>query len=346
MALTFEARSFGVPQDDRAACFDISRLYRQIWLMIRTTVCLLVALFALPAAALKVALLLPGSDTDKGWNQSAAEGLARVKKELKAQTKVVTNVKSSDFYNQIAAFAEDGYDVVLCHGGEFEKAAAQAARKYPKVRIVVGGCGVDIPGATAVEFIIRDASELVGYVAGKVTKANKVAFVGAMKVGPLEACYDGLSAGSKASNTAVTVIPALWTNSWDSPILAREATENAINAGADVIYQNVDAASAGVFQAVQAANKSGKTVFAFGCNSNQNDIAPEIILGSVVIDVPRAYFDLTREIASGKFTTGARKLGLAGGYVDLVLNEKHAALTAEIKKGVSDLREKRAERKE
>ena len=313
--------------------------------MIRTTL-LLLALFTLPAAALKVALLLPGSDTDKGWNQSAAEGLARVKTELKAQTKVVTNVKSSDFYNQIAAFAEDGYDVILCHGGEFEKAAAQAARKYPKVKIIVGGCAADIPGATAVEFIIRDASELVGYVAGKVTKTNKIAFVGAMKVGPLEACYDGLSAGAKASNPAVAVIPALWTNSWDSPILAREATENAMNAGADVIYQNVDAASPGVFQAVQAAIKAGNKVYAFGCNSNQNELAPEIILGSVVIDVPRAYFDLTKEVASGKFAAGARKLGLAGGYVDLVMNDKHPALSAGIKQGVTTLRDRLTQKKQ
>src|SRR3954464_3494532 len=114
------------------------------------------------AAPLKVALILPGSDTDKGWNQMAREGLDRVRKELKAETKAVTNVKSSDFYNQIANFAEDGYDVIICHGGEFEKAAAQAAKTYPKTKIIVGGCPVDVPGATVVEFMTRDASELVG----------------------------------------------------------------------------------------------------------------------------------------------------------------------------------------
>src|SRR3954464_14261157 len=115
-----------------------------------------------PAAALKVALILPGSDTDKGWNQMAREGVDLVKKELKAETKVVTNVKSSDFYNQVSNFAEDGYDVIICHGGEFEKAAAQAAKRYRKTRIIVGGCAVDVPGATVVEFMTRDASELVG----------------------------------------------------------------------------------------------------------------------------------------------------------------------------------------
>ncbi len=304
-----------------------------------------VAVLAVPAsAALRVALILPGSDTDKGWNQMAAEGLAQIKRELKAETRTVTNVKSSDFYNQISNFAEDGYDLIICHGGEFEKAAAQAAKTYPKAKIVVGGCPVDLKGAVAVEFLIRDASELVGLVAGKVSKAKKAAFVGAMKVGPLEACYDGMVAGLKTAGTGVEPLPALWTNSWDSPILAREGTENALRAGADVIYQNVDAASLGVFQAVQAANKAGRPTFAFGCNSNQNAIAPDVILGSVVLDIQKAYLDLAKE-ATGKWTPGPRKLGLQGGYVDLVLNEKHPAVTAEIKTAVADLRKSLLDRK-
>jgi basic membrane lipoprotein Med (substrate-binding protein (PBP1-ABC) superfamily) len=300
--------------------------------------CLFLAVGA--TAELRVALILPGSDTDKGWNQMAKEGLDAIKKDLKARTKAVTNVKSSDFYNQISNFAEDGYDVIICHGGEFEKAAAQAAKTYPKVKIIVGGCPVDIKGVTSVEFMTHDASELVGYVAAKVSKTKKVAFVGAMKVGPLEACYDGMTAGLKAADTGVEALPALWANSWDSPILARESAENAMNAGADIIYQNADAAAIGIFQAVEAANKKGKVTYAFGCNSNQNAIAPDIILGSVVLDVQKSYLDLVKEAAAGKLITGTHKLGLAGGYVDLVLNEKNSAITNEIKKGVDELRAK------
>ena len=109
-----------------------------------------------------------------------------------------------------------------------------------------------------------------------------------------------------------------------------------------MIYQNVDAAALGVFQAVQAANKN-QPAYAFGCNSNQNDLAPDVILGSVVLHVPRAYFDLVKQSSEGKLPPGARKLGLKGGYVDLVLNEKHPAVTDRIKKGVDDLRKKLVE---
>jgi basic membrane lipoprotein Med (substrate-binding protein (PBP1-ABC) superfamily) len=89
---------------------------------------------------------------------------------------------------------------------------------------------------------------------------------------------------------------------------------------------------------VQDANKAGKAIYAFGCNSNQNAVAPDVILGSVVINVPQAYLDLTRDVAAGKQKNGAVKLGLQHGYVDLVLNEKHPAVTAEIKQKVDALR--------
>src|SRR5438309_10206936 len=94
---------------------------------------LLLAAITFPARAdLRVAMVLPGSDNDKGWNQMAREGLDKIKKELKAETQIVTNVKSADFYSRVSNFAEDGFDIVICHGGEFEKVAREAARNYPK----------------------------------------------------------------------------------------------------------------------------------------------------------------------------------------------------------------------
>ncbi len=290
------------------------------------------------AADLRVAMVLPGSDNDKGWNQMAREGLDRIKKELKAETQIVTNVKSADFYTRISNFAEDGFEVVICHGGEFEKVVKEAAKNYPKTHFIVGGCPNEIPGAICVDFMTRDASQLVGLVAAGVSRTKTVAFVGADPVAPLQACYDGMKEGLKSTDPAVSILPALWTNSWDSPTIAREKTQAAIAGNADVIYQNVDAAAIGVFQAVQDANKSGKSIAAFGCNSNQNGLAPDVILGSVVLNVPQAYLDLAREAASGKQKNGAVKLGLVGGYVDLVLNEKHPMVTPSLVEKVAALR--------
>src|SRR3954464_6939171 len=117
----------------------------------------------------KVALILPGSDQDHGWNQMAREGLDRIKNELKAETKIVTNVKTGEMANQLGYFGGEGFDVVICHGQEFASDVGKAAPRFPKTHFIVGGCPTEIPGAVAVEFDPRDASYLAGALAAQVS---------------------------------------------------------------------------------------------------------------------------------------------------------------------------------
>jgi basic membrane lipoprotein Med (substrate-binding protein (PBP1-ABC) superfamily) len=288
----------------------------------------------------RVAMILPGSDQDHGWNQMAREGLDRIKNELKAETKIVTNVKTGEMANQLSYFGGDGFDVVICHGQEFASDVAKAAPRFPKTHFIVGGCPTEIPGAVAVEFEAREASYLAGSLAAQVSRTKTAAFVGAMEIPTLVSCYEGMRDGIAAAKIQppVKLLPALWTDSWDSPTRAKEKAEAALGAGADVIFQNVDAAAPGVFEAVRAANKPSKPAFAIGCNSNQNPMAPDVIVGSVVIDVQRAYLDLTRRVQADMLKPQAMKLGLDGGYVDLVLNETHPMITPPLKQNLTDLR--------
>lgn len=297
--------------------------------------------------AFKVALILPGSEADHAWNQMAKEGLDRIAKELGAETKFVSNVKANDFAARIDYFAQDGYDVIICHGGEFQQAVSEAVKRYPKPHYIVGGCSEAIPGATSVEFQALQASELVGVVTAVVSRTHVAAFVGAEQMPTVQACYDGMKKGlelssdlAQAKALETKLLPAQWTGSWDSPTLAKEKTEAVLAAGADCVYQNVDAAAPGVFEAVKKANSPAKPVYAFGCNSNQNAQAPDVILGSVVINVPQAYLDLAQTAKQGVISKGVVKLGLRGGYVDLVLNDKHPAVTAAVRQKVDDARKR------
>jgi basic membrane protein A len=297
--------------------------------------------------AFRVAMILPGSDQDHGWNQMAREGLDRIRSELKADTKIVTNVKTGEMANQLNYFGGEGFDVVICHGQEFASDVGKTALRFPKTHFIVGGCPTDVPGAVAVEFDARDASRLAGFLAARISRTKTVAFVGAMEIPTLVACYEGMRDGimvhakfdmASENPPKVRLLPPLWTDSWDSPTRAKEKAEAALGAGADVIFQNVDAAARGVFEAVRAANKPSNPALAIGCNSNQNSMAPDVIIGSVVIDVQRAYLDLTRRAQSGELKAGAIKLGLQGGYVDLVLNESHPLITPPVKLNITEMR--------
>jgi hypothetical protein len=52
----------------------------------------------------------------------------------------------------------------------------------------------------------------------------------------------------------------------------------------------------------QAARERGN-VYVVGSNADQNGIAPEVTLGSVVIDLPRAFLRVARQAQAGTLTT-------------------------------------------
>ena len=72
-----------------------------------------------------------------------------------------------------------------------------------------------------------------------------------------------------------------------------------------MIFQNADAAGLGVFQA--AREKAG--TFVIGSNSNQNGVAPDVTLGSVVIDLPLAFLTIAKQVKAGTFKPGVIELG-------------------------------------
>jgi basic membrane lipoprotein Med (substrate-binding protein (PBP1-ABC) superfamily) len=103
---------------------------------------------------------------------------------------------------------------------------------------------------------------------------------------------------------------------WDDVSAGKELALAQISRGADVIFQNADAAGLGVFQA--AREKRG--VFVIGSNADQNSVAPEATLGSVVIDLPRAFLEVAREVRGGNFQTRVVTFDARSDVVHLVIN--------------------------
>ena len=81
---------------------------------------------------------------------------------------------------------------------------------------------------------------------------------------------------------------------WDDVSAGREQALAQIGRNADVIFQNADAAGLGVFQAARETKKA----LVIGSNSDQNTVAPEITIASVVIDLPHAFLTVAREVKS------------------------------------------------
>jgi basic membrane lipoprotein Med (substrate-binding protein (PBP1-ABC) superfamily) len=170
---------------------------------------------------------------------------------------------------------------------------------------------------SGIAFGFAEPSYLAGLIAGAMTRTNRLGVIGGTELPPVRESFRAFEAGVRQINPRARVVTA-YIGNWDDVGAGKEQALAQLASGVDVIFQNADAAGLGIFQAVREANQA----YVFGTNSNQNDIAPEVTLGSVAIDLPHAFLTVARQVQSHSFTPGIIKLGMREQVVDLVLNPR------------------------
>jgi basic membrane protein A len=108
-----------------------------------------------------------------------------------------------------------------------------------------------------------------------------------------------------------------YVGNWEDVSAGREQALAQMSRGADVIFQNADAAGLGVFQ---AARESGRALV-IGANADQNNVAPGVVLGSAVIDLPQAFLTVARTVRDHTPLPGVFALGSMTGVVRFTMNE-------------------------
>jgi basic membrane protein A len=79
----------------------------------------------------RIAIVLPGTITDGGWNQLGYEGVQQAGETLGAEVAYVEQVANADQTESLADFARQGYTLVVGHGGQFDAAIEQVAAEFP-----------------------------------------------------------------------------------------------------------------------------------------------------------------------------------------------------------------------
>lgn len=262
----------------------------------------------------RVALLTPGPVSDGGWNASAYEGLQRIGKELGAETSNVQTTSPAEFEQTFRDYARKGFDLVIGHGFEYQDAAMKVGAQYPDTAFLVSSGGVSAKNVASLEFELDEATYLAGLVAASISKTGKAGCVGGIQLPVIKTTFDGFEAGARSVRPDFKV-STVYTGSFEDVAGAKAATDALIAQGADVILHNADAAGIGVFQAAKAGG-----ALAFGTNKDQAPVAPDTVLASAVIDMPKAFVQVAREVKDKTFTGRVVKEGFATGCVDFTWN--------------------------
>lgn len=270
----------------------------------------------------KVALVTTGPVSDQGWNAGAYRGLLGLRDSLGAHISNVQTRTPAEIEENFRQYGAQGYDLVFGHGFEYQDPAARVAPSFPKTVYVATSASRTGPNVAGIEFAFSDGAYLAGIVAGGTTKSNVLGVIGGTELPPVVDAFRAFEAGARSVNPHVTVLTS-YVGNWEDASAAKEQALAQISRGADVIFQDADAAGLGVFQAARGS----KRVRVIGSNSDQNAVAPEVTLGSVVIDLPRAMLIVARDVKNGTFRPHVYRLGEQMGVVRWVTNP---ALSPEI----------------
>ncbi|WP_024833322.1 BMP family lipoprotein [Ruminiclostridium josui] len=263
-----------------------------------------------------------GGINDQSFNQSAWEGLQQFSKETNATISYLESKQESDYGTNLDKMADQNNSLIWGIGYAMADAIKTAAAQYPDktYAIVDNSYGDETPSnVIGVVFKAQEPSFLVGYVAAKTTKTNKVGFVGGIKGDVIDQFEFGYRAGvayaSKELGKEITV-NVQYANSFSDQAAGKAIASSMYTKGCDIVFHAAGGAGIGVIEAAKEANK-----FAIGVDRDQSHLAPNNILISAMKLVGKAMNLVSTQVKDGKELGGTTQVfGMKEGCVGIPEN--------------------------
>ena len=268
-------------------------------------------------------------------------------KPLGIEPVVLQSKAQEDYEPNLQILVDQGAKLTIGVGFMLENAVETTATKNPQANFLLidsplinaEGKPYTLPNVRAVVFREEQGSFLVGALAGLVTKANKVGFVGGMEVPIIKKFEAGFRAGVMTTNPKAKIV-GNYTGSFDNVAMGKQVGQDLAAKGADVIYQAAGADGLGVIQAVKEARAAGKAIYVIGVDSDQAHLAPEAVLTSMIKRVDLAIYEAIRDLTTNNFKGGDVVMGLPEGGVTYAEVRVDFPNKAEVIQKVEALRQK------
>lgn len=266
-----------------------------------------------------------GGLNDKSFNQAADTGIKEAQKKFGVEYKAVESTKKEDYEANLEALVGNGSNLTFGVGFQMEQAMKNVAGKHKDKNFAIIDSVVDLSNVESITFKENEGSFLMGVIAGKMTKTNKVGFIGGKDLPLINKFEAGFAAGVKAVNpeaakgllssdgkTPGTMVK--YADSFGDTNKGYELAKSLYGSGCDVIYHAAGGVGIGMFKAAKEIKDSGKQVWAIGVDMDQAVTVPEyasIILSSMMKKVDTATYNAVQDVVNGKFQGGKHvELGL------------------------------------
>ncbi len=285
-----------------------------------------------PPEPLRVALVLPGSANDGGFNQLAFESLALLQSEFGAETAFVESTPVNEYVKAYEDYANDGYDIVIGQGFQFGEVAAEVAPNYPDtIFLVTNNPATSGPNMQGLQPASQHAAYVAGVAAGHASESGKIGGIGGQPFPVVVAQIEAFRLGALSVNPDAEVT-LTYLGTFDDVEKGKETARAMISDGVDVIYHIADSAGIGV---IQAADEEGILVIGWGVD--QTELAPGAVLTSQIVDQRLLILEAIRTIVEGDFSGEQRFFGLNTPVLDLApVRVVGDALAADIEAAIDE----------
>src|SRR6185436_15374907 len=255
-----------------------------------------------------------GGLNDRGFNHLAYVGMLQAQKRLGVSIRVAESRSPADYIPNLAAFARQGYDLVLGVGYTEIGAMGAVAKRFPKTRFANGDLAGKPTNVLGLLFHEEQVGYLAGYLAGLETKRvpgrDVVSSVAGEKQPPVDRFIAGYQAGAKRANPRVTTVNG-YSQDFNDQAKCKAIALNQIAAGSVAVFAVAGGCGLGALDAARE-----RKVWGIGVDSDQAFLGAHI-LTSATKKVDRAVFLAIKSVADGRFHGGNAVYGLQDGGVGL-----------------------------
>ncbi|SEQ62670.1 nucleoside-binding protein [Faunimonas pinastri] len=280
-----------------------------------------------------------GGKHDKSFNESAFAGEEQFKKDTGIGYHEFEIQNPSQYDQALRNFARRGYQPIIAIGFSQAQALEKVSKEFPKIQFGIVDATVDAPNVRSLVFREEEGSYLVGMLAALKSETGKIGFVGGMDIPLIRKFACGYVQGAKAVNPKIEIFQNMvgtTGDAWNDPVKGGELAKSQLSRGADVIYTAAGASGLGAMQAAADAKK-----YSIGVDSNQDDLHPGSVLTSMVKHVDTAIYSANMDMKDGKWTGGAKVLGLKENGVGYTSDQYNKdVLTADMKSKADEAKAK------
>jgi basic membrane protein A and related proteins len=275
-----------------------------------------------------------GGRGDKSFNDAAAAGLEKAQKQFDFNLEaVVTDGTSSDREKRIRSLLNKNCNPIIAIGSGYAPTLQALAVEFPNTQFaIINDASVAALNVTSVVFADTQGAYLAGFSAAQVSKTGKVAMIA--NSNQADIYKDGFSAGVFASKRKVIPIVKYVSGSYSV------ATNQVLDAGADVVFVATQGSDSEVFKSIVARNakKKGSNIGLINIEPDQyitvTSATKKFLIASVIKRVDKAIFDVIAlstakkqylDILDADAGIYGRRYGITGGGIEFTIRSKDLA---------------------